>query len=239
MCRPLACITLVVFTSLISVGCTTDSATSVRKFLGWDDSKSPSMPKYPTATVQVAERVENLGVKIVSMTPSIELDTTKIFFSTIGIPESALFHRGPEHLFISEGLVNKCKSEEELAAVLCTELGQMVADKRAAKKAGAERDAAIPDVALPGGSQVMTGGGTPADTGRMAEIGFEQRRPKTPVYDPIDGMKQARILMRNAGYDIALLDQVQPLIKESDRGALVRKQMSGSAPAPKWDAPPQ
>jgi hypothetical protein len=41
--------------------------------------------------------------------------------------------------------------------------------------------------------------------------------------------------MRGAGYDPAELDRVAPLLKQSDRGAILRKQLSGSAPAPKWD----
>ncbi len=37
-----------------------------------------------------------------------------------------------------------------------------------------------------------------------------------------------------AGFDPAALDAVGPLLKRSDRGEKIRKQMGGSAPAPDW-----
>jgi predicted Zn-dependent protease len=138
-------------------------------------------------------------------------------------------------LFISEGLVNLCKSDAELAAVLSSELGQMVAEKKAGRRAGADRDS-FPEVALPSGSQVMTGGGTPVDAGRQAELAYQERRPRAaPQIDPVDAARQARMILSTAGFDPTTLDQVQPLLKQSDRGANLRKQMSGSAPPPKWD----
>ena len=132
-------------------------------------------------------------------------------------------------MFISEGLVKLCKTDDELAAVICSELGQMVAEKKAVRRAGAERDS-FPAESLPSG---------PDDTGRAAEIAYQERRQKSvaSAADPLDAAKQARLLLSTAGFDPALLDRVQPLLKQSDRGAILRKQMSGSAPAPTWQEP--
>lgn len=232
MYRTLAGIAVVIFTSLVSIGCTSDNTWSVSKLIGWDDPKLPPIPKYPAASMQVAERVETLGNQIIAVNTFIGI---KPLFYTIGVPESVLFHRGPEELFISEGLVKLCKSDAELAAVLCSELGQMVAEKRAVRRVGADRDT-FPDISLPGGSTAMTGGGTPGDAARQAELAYQDRRPKpTPQIDPVDATKHARTLMNMAGFDPAVLDQVQPLLKQSDRGVALQKQMSGSAPAPKWN----
>ena len=41
--------------------------------------------------------------------------------------------------------------------------------------------------------------------------------------------------MRGAGYDPVDLDHVAPLLKQSDRGLAIKKQMSGSAQAPRWE----
>ena len=87
----------------------------------------------PKADLATAERVETIGRKIIAQNtfPGIEP-----LFHTVGVPESVLFHRGTEELFVSEGLIKKCKTDGELAAVLCSELGQMIAEKKSARRSG-------------------------------------------------------------------------------------------------------
>jgi predicted Zn-dependent protease len=234
MCHPYFGFVIVILACLASMGCETDGTWTVNKILGWDDPKAPKTPKYPQPNTEIAMRVENMGHRIIAQNEFIGIDP---LFTTIGVPESVLFHKGTDQMFISEGLVKLCKSDDELAAVICSELGQMIAEKRAVRRAGAERDS-FPESSLPGGSPVMTGGGTPDDVGRMAEIAYQERRQKAAsVADPVDAAKQSRTLLSTAGFDPALLDQVQPLLKQSDRSAILRKQMSASAPPPKWDNP--
>jgi predicted Zn-dependent protease len=228
---PLVGFAVVIFISLASIGCSTDFGYSVQKLIGWDDAKITD-PKYPKASYEIAERVESMGKWIVAQNTFMGINPQ---FYTVGVPESVLFHRGPEELFISEGLVKLCKSDDELAAVLCSELGKMVAEKRAIRRVGADSDT-IPDVGLASGGQVMTGGGTPDDPSRMAELAYQQKRPKlAPTINPDDAAKQARTLLTTAGYNPAALDQVQPLLKQSDRGSILRKQLSGTAPSPTWN----
>ena len=209
----------------VGAGCAADGEWSVRRALGLNDPMMPSMDKFPKPDYAVAERVDVVSKKIVVQNTFLGIDP---LFHTLGVPESARFHRGPQNLFISEGLVKKCKSEDELAAVLCSELGQMVAEKRAVRSVGSDRET-IPDAALPGG--------LPVDTGRQLELADQDRHPKPAAIDPVDAAKQARQIMTAAGFDPALLDQVQPLLKQSERGLTIRKQMSGSAPAPTWTSP--
>jgi predicted Zn-dependent protease len=235
MCRSSVGIAVAIISALASTGCEGDGSwATVSKFIGWDDPKVHPIPKYPQPNTEIAQRVENMGHRIIAQNTVAGIEP---LFTTIGVPESVLFHRGPEQMFISEGLVMLCKSDAELAAVLCSELGQMVAEKKNARKAVADRDS-FPENSLPGGSPVMSGGGTPEDLGRQAEIGYQQRRPKPiPSIDPVDATKQAATLLSTAGFDPATLDQIQPLLKQSDRGAILRKQMSGSAPPPTWNNP--
>jgi predicted Zn-dependent protease len=220
----------VVLASLAGTGCTTDGQWSVRRAIGWEEVKTPGNPNIPRAHTATAEKVESLGKRIIAQSSFTGLDQP--LFYTIGVPESVLFHRGAGELFISEGLVAKCKTEDELAAVLCSELGQMMAEKRSARRAGADRDT-FPDAALPGG--VTVGGGTPDDPGRAAEIAYREKRPTTaPVVNAADATKFGCDLLKGAGYDPAELEKVAPLLKQSERGAALRKQMSGTAPAPEW-----
>ncbi len=206
---------------LLLCGCVHEGTFSVQKLLGWDD---PTAPKIGPASVQIAERVETLGRKIMGQNPFTGLDP---LFHTVGFQESALFHRGTSELFVSAGLVEKCKTEPELAAVLCAELGKMIAEKRRAAAVGKDRDS-IPNVALPGADGF--------DATRAAELARQEAKPaRRFTAEETNSDHVARELLRGAGYDPAELDRVQPLLRQSERGDTIRKQMAGSAPAPKWE----
>lgn len=210
---------------LALTGCLHDEW-SIGEALGWEKVNTPNVAKYPLPDVAVAQRVEDLGRQILAHNPFTGLDP---LFTTIGVQEPMLFHRGTSTLFVSEGLAKRCQTDAELTALLCTELGQMMAEHRAARGVGRDTDQ-IPDVALP-----STGGGF--DQTRDAELALQaKQRPRTGSRLPADDpAKLARELMRNAGHDPAELDRVAPLLKQSDRGEALRKQMAGSGPVPKWE----
>jgi hypothetical protein len=217
---------------LLSTGCVSDGDWSVRKALGLDDEKARFDPKsVPAASLETASRVEVLGRRIVAQNTFTGIEP-HIF--TLGVKESVLFHRGPNELFISEGLVNRCKTDDELAAVLCSELGQMVAEQRTAKALGRDVD---PVRDSSHGAGTVVGGGGAYDAGQQANLAYhEKRHPRpTAATDPADASKTAAELMRGAGFNPADLERVQPLVKQSDRGEALRKQMSNSAPPPKWE----
>jgi hypothetical protein len=203
-------------------GCVHDGTWSIEKLLGWDDK--PKAPKFTPALLQVSQRVEELGRRIIAQNTFTGLDP---LFHTIGVSESVLFHRSSAELFISEGLVNKCKTEAELAAVICSELGAMMAEKRGAIAAGRDRDS-IPDAALPGSS--MGADGTRAAEVARQEVKTNERRDAAAK----DATEHARNLLRCAGFNPLELDRVETLIRQSDRGEILRKQMAGSAAAPTW-----
>lgn len=219
---------------LFSTGCTHDGEWSVNKALGWKEPPgrviTPPPKDVPKATLAVAERVETLGRKIIAQNTFTGIEP---LFMTFGVPESVLFHRGSEQLCISQGLVEKCSTDAELAAVLCAELGQMIAEKRAAKATGHDVDP-IPDANF--GAGPLFPGGTAFDAGQQANLAYhEKQHPRgAPRPDPVDATNSARDLLKNAGYSPAELDRVEGLLKQSDRGEKLRKQMGGSAPAPEW-----
>ena len=126
------------------------------------------------ASLQTAERVETLGRQIIAQNTFTGLDP---LFHTIGVPEPMLFHRGTAELFVSEGLVNRCKTEAELAAVLCSELGQMMAEKQAA----ADRPGQGPD---PGRRPARRRGRARRHPGRR--LASSSRRPAAATAEPAD-----------------------------------------------------
>lgn len=191
-------------------------------FAFWNDK--PKEPKLSEASVEHARRVDDLTKRILDQNTFTGLEP---IVRVIGVPEAVLFHRGPE-LFISEGLVKKCKTEPELAAVLCTELGKMMSQKRAAIAVGRNPDP-IPAIALPGGS---------ADTGlvRDAELAMLKRREdEKRAFEQSGEVQLAKDLLKRAGFDPAEFDRVQGMVKQSERGESIRKQMAGTAPAPVWN----
>ena len=208
-------------------GCTSDGSWSMSRMLGWDEK--PRQSQMPKADLATAERVETIGRKIIAQNTFTGIEP---LFHTIGVPEPALFHEGPERLMVSEGLVKQCRTDGELAAVLCSELAKMLVEKKAARRVGAERDS-FPEIGIPTGSGLA--GGTPDDPARAAERAFqEKQRTKQAARESADALSPAD-LMRGAGFDPADLDRVAPLLKQSDRGLVIKKQLSGSAPAPRWE----
>jgi hypothetical protein len=221
---------------LLSTGCKHDGDWSVGKALGLDDGppnrvKTPPPRELPPASLAVAERVDLLGRKLVSQNTFIGIEP---LFQTIGDPAPVLFHIGPERLIISEGLVKQCQSDAELAAVLCAELGKMVAEKRAAKALGRDVDP-LRDATF--GAGPLFPGGTAQDAGQQANLAYHEKQfPRGAARpDPTDATKTARELLTGAGYSAAELDRVEPLLKQkSESGEQWKKQMAGSAPAPDW-----
>jgi hypothetical protein len=207
---------------LLVCGCAHDGSFNIEKLLGWDDGK-PAAPKVTAASLQTSERVDSLGRRVVAQNPFCGIEP---LFNTVGLKETVLFHDGPSMLYVSEGLVVQCKTEPELAAVLCSELGKMVAEKRGAAAVGKDRDS-IRNVSLP------DGGGF--DAGQAEELARKDAAKRKFTADETSAEAVARSLMSGAGYDPAVLEQVKPLLRQSERGEAIRKQMVGTAPAPKWE----
>src|SRR5262245_21381165 len=148
-------------------GCATDRPMSISQMLGWEDP--PARPsKMPKADLAIAERVETLGRKIITQNTFTGIEP---LFHTVGVKELVLFHRGQGELFVSEGIAKECKTDNELAAVLCSELALMMTEKQAARRVGVDRDS-IPEVAIPTDSGLA--GGTPVDPARAAERAFQE-----------------------------------------------------------------
>lgn len=207
---------------LLLSGCVYSGTFSVEKLLGWEES--PGAMKGTPPSLKTAERVDALGRRVVAQNPFSGLEP---LFHVVWVPESVLFHRGTAEVFISAGLADRCKTEPELAAVLCAELGKMSAEKRRAALHGKDRDsiAAVPAA----DANVL-------DPAKSAEVSRQEKgAPHRFTADELNAEAVARDLLRGAGFDPAELEKVRPLLKQSDRGDTIRKQMAGTAAAPKWE----
>src|SRR5579871_1781906 len=81
---------------------------------------------FAPASTEVAARVETIGRKVLDANKQTSL---RLQFHTIGSPQPEVFHLQARDVFVTEGLVSQCKTDGELAAVLCQEMGKMVAER--------------------------------------------------------------------------------------------------------------
>ena len=184
--------------------------------------KTPLTTKQQLAQQATAERVETLGRQVITQNTFTGIEP---IFHLVGVKEPMLFHRGTEELFISDGLVKKCKTDDDLAAVLCSELGRMMGEKRAGVAVGRDSDPLLRGV----GGKVDTGEDVP---GAVATGTESATRPIGK--QETDGAKLAQELMRGSGFDPAALERVEPLLKTAERDHPIRKQLAEPAPAPVW-----
>lgn len=192
---------------------------------------SPSVPssanlKANPATEAVARRVIQVGTKVVKANPQIGLQPV---FQTWGSPKPEIFHHLDTNsctITITEGLVNGCNSDAQLAAVLSHELGKVVSERvaRGGRVAQVQDDRTPPMEVRVGND--LGGSFGAGDATHLAELGkFEgQRRRSVPTAlapPPPDVL--ARGYLRNAGYTAADFDAVAPLLRAADGNNDVEK----------------
>lgn len=191
-------------------------------------------PKISPASVETAARVDRIGRQLVAASPFLGIDPT---FQTIGginggpsAPE--IFHRDSTGVFMTEGLVNLCRKDDELAAVLANELGNMAAEARRTERLRV-RDP-IPAAAMGGKPDGSTGHDVARDM-YLAEYEKNVRKPTERKMFPVtDAAKIARQLLIDAGFDPKCLDEVQPILKQANRTQTLAKQLGGASAAPNW-----
>jgi hypothetical protein len=188
----------------------------------------------PAAT-EVAARVDGLGRRILAANPQLGV---RPVFRTIGAPQQQgagaalpeIFHRGTAEVVITESLVRQCAADERLAAVLCHELGRMIAEREALAALQARTPERDPPLDVPVGNNNGSMMGD-ADRTHLAELakfggGGNRRRPTSAsVPDP---KALARMYLHNTGYEDSNLDAVLPLVHAAEKNSTMQKQMLAS-----------
>lgn len=193
-------------------------------------ARKPDTPPGREAPLAAAARVDQVGRQIIAANPFAGADVS---FQCVGAKEAAVFHRDAFSLFITDTLVAKCQTDGELAAVLCTELGTMAAERRnATRMTGGELNPYVP-----GGSSSGEAGGIPADQVRLAELGmWEQKRSRiaASVEKPSDPQKLASEFLTSAGYKSADMDRATEILKDAVKDGPTVRQIAGPSSAPQW-----
>ena len=192
----------------------------------WGLNNTPvDTSQYPAAPTEVAARVDQLGRQLVGANPFLGFEPT---FHTLGQAEPEVCHPDSGGVFVTAGLVAGCKSDAELAAVLATELAIIRAERRLTDRPRKlEPLATLPD----GGT-----GPDPTQLGTQAlfDKTLGSRPAATKSDKPEDRRTTAAEMLRNAGYDPAALDAVEPLLAEAGRHHKAAVTFGGRGGQPRW-----
>lgn len=194
-------------------GCAKDGRDGFALRNPFQADRGPDPNTLPPASTLAATRVTAVGSAVVAKNKD-ALDAKPVFF-TMGIREVEISHDKSGMVFLSEGLVERCPTDTELAAAICHELGKMAAEQ--APKAG-DRESLAPRL-----SRDVVGGTYEPDMTRLAEEAkFDRRSPRgqSRARDPRpDPRTLAENLFVKAGYkadDLARMDQ---LLREAEDNA--------------------
>jgi hypothetical protein len=187
-------------------------------------------PNVPAASVQAAARVDRVGRELLELNPFLGVEPS---FQTYGRKEPEIFHPDPHGVFVTEGLVARCKTDAELAAVLATELGKMSAERRTADRMR------VPDpLRTPGDSGgTMMAGGVSSDQnqlGMQALIDQKTRQNRGRPGADENPHALAEQILTSAGIDPKALTEVAPTLREAGRNHYMASHLGGRGDKPKW-----
>jgi hypothetical protein len=174
-------------------------------------------------TRESAERVAAVGAKIIAANPQLGF---RPHFNTTGSAKEEIYHRGLRDVFITEGLARRCGTDAELAAVLCLELGKMVAEREAfAEPLTRVKRESLP-IDLPVGND--SGGlfGSPDGTRRMELSKYVEQARHQADAPPPSPEALAREYMRKAGFASAEVGAAAPAPRPVDRQAALERMLT-------------
>ncbi len=212
-----------------AVGCLDEMASrSASSSIG----KPIETPKVAEASLASAARVDQVGRELLAANPFLGIEPT---FHTVGLPEPAILHPDLAGVIVSEGLVARCKTDAELAAVLASELGQMSAEKRLLERVrGAEPPVGPPTAS--GGN--LTAGGIDSDQSRLAELAIfekkQQQKRASAGSIATDGRGMAIDILRASGHSEKDLEGVAQLLSEAARNRSLVGGLTRKPDPPRW-----
>jgi hypothetical protein len=179
----------------------------------------------PAAPTETAATVGVVGQKILNANPQLGIQPV---FRTIGTPQAEVFHRGVAEVDVTEGLAKQCKTEGQLAAVLCVELGKMISEKQSMPVPRDPRQEREPPSDIRIGNDYSGAFGAPDQTHlyELAKFDKERKRSARPPGPPADPQVLARVYLQQAGYAPADLDAITPVLRDAAKSISLEKQMS-------------
>jgi hypothetical protein len=190
----------------------------------------PRVPEHHAS----ARRLFAVGRKLIDANPQAGLRPA---FVPVGFPHPEIFHTGGGlsgyQITVSDGLINACKTDAELAAVLALEMGKIVAERESAAGPSLKQPPPRRPPEVPVGTDA---GGTfgPPDGTRIMELARQEPKPGRRSAPAPAPEALAKGYLGKAGYDVAALATVGPLLHKAEGHAEMEKVIKTA----EVDAPP-
>jgi hypothetical protein len=191
--------------------------------------KLPRFPKAPTAPAAEASAVRALTVtqKLIDANPSVGARPVLI---TLGSPNKAIFHSGSPQagvqMYISQGLIDACRDDGVLAAVLSAELGKIAAERAAQATLEPQGQPPIEERI---GNDDHAGYGN-GDGTRLMEAARREARRRQKLDQPSPDAL-ARKILTTAGYAPEAMKEASVLLAEAARDDSLAEQLLTDRPA--------
>ena len=193
-------------------GCAKDGRDGFAFRNPFQSDRGPDPDALPPGSTLAATRVNAVGAAIAAKNEA-AVGVKPIFF-TMGVREVEISHNKSGMVILSEGLVERCPSDIELAAVICHELGKMAAERGTGRNGSTE----------PSGPRLtrdVVGGTYEPDLTRLAEDAkFERRGLKGTGRDPRpDPRALGETFFVQAGYRADDYGRMDALVREAEDNA--------------------
>jgi hypothetical protein len=194
-------------------GCARDGRDGFAFRNPFETDRGPDPAELPAASTLAATRVNAVGSAIAAKNKE-ALGFTPVFFA-MGVRDVEISHKKDGSVILSEGLVDRCPTDAELAAVICRELGKLAAERPASREA--DRESGRPFV------RDVIGGPYEPDMTRLAEEAkFDRRGPRggrTGREVRPEPRALAEGFFANAGFKADDFARVDSLIREAEDNA--------------------
>jgi hypothetical protein len=195
-------------------------------------------PVAPPPTVVRAPATEAAGQRVLSVAQSVIEANPKLglrpLFHTLGVAQPELFHRTPaegvvqgSQVYISEGLVQRCRNDGQLAALLCYELARMVAERESLAGPILRPRGDLP-LEVPIGPDSNNPHGPPDNTRalELARAERDRKRLATRPTPPPDPFILARRYLVQTGFAPEVLEEVKPLLRQVEQEGTLEQRMN-------------
>ncbi len=200
-----------------------------------DPMRSEKNVSIVQANTEACTRVYTVGQRLLSSNPDLP---RHMVFRAAGQPTPEIFHQGNNSIVVTQKLVEMCKTDAELSAVLAMELGKMTAERMVLAPMDAEPDIRKPiDPGLIG--RDSSGVANTPDPFRLQETAIyeEDQRKQFAASRLPDPNHLARLYLRRAGYSPADLDRVKPILRAADGHSDLERQMTSAPKSSPFNPP--
>jgi hypothetical protein len=174
-----------------------------------------------------AARLNKVGQQIISTNPFLG---SAPMFGLIGSKEPEIFHPNDVVIYVSEGLLNQCESDDILAAMLCWEMARINCETQNLKRLGISDT----NVNIPTNPEEIDD--EQADLANASEVGKSStaNSKKQTSAPPESAKKLAKEWHKNAGYEEAAFKRAEALDQLAQANAATSKQLNGQPITPQW-----